>query len=98
MDALSKTVKIEGNTNRLVIYKVDISDKESIYSFIERVINEHNKIEGVINNASIIQLFIHLNELEMDGIDRVKNINFYGILYMIKVFCFIYKNVQEHTL
>lgn len=86
LDALNETVKIAGNNNRLFIYVVDISDKEAVYSFAEKVIKEHKKIDGIINNAGIIQPFIHLNELDMDRIDRVMNINFYGTLYMVKVF------------
>lgn len=86
LDALNETVKIAGNHDRLFIYTVDISDREAVYSFAEKLMLEHKKIDGIINNAGIIQPFVHLNELEMDRIDRVMNINFYGTLYMVKAF------------
>jgi short-subunit dehydrogenase len=86
LDALSETVKIARNSDRLFVYVVDISDKDAVNSFAEKVIEEHKKVDGIINNAGIIQPFIHLRELEMDRIERVMNINFYGTLYMVKAF------------
>jgi short-subunit dehydrogenase len=86
LDALKETAKIAGNSNRLFIYKVDISKKDEVYSFVEQVIKEHKSIDGIINNAGIIQPFIYVNELELDRIERVMNINFYGTLYIIKAF------------
>ena len=43
-------------------------------------------VDGIINNAGIIQPFIKVNELNYEAIERVMNINFYGTLYMIKTF------------
>ena len=84
--ALKETVKLAGNSKRLYTYAVDISDREAGFAFAETIIAEHGKVDGIINNAGIIQPFIPLNELEMDRIDRVMNINFYGTLYMVKAF------------
>lgn len=86
LDALNETVRIAGNSDKLHVYKVDISDREAISSFAQEVIDKHKNVDGIINNAGIIQPFIHVNELEMDRIERVMNINFYGTLYMIKAF------------
>lgn len=97
LDALKETVKISGNNNRLFIYVVDISNKEAVDSFAEKVIKEHEKVDGIINNAGIIQPFTHLNELEMDRIDKVMNINFYGTLYMVKAFLpYLLKRPEAH--
>lgn len=86
LDALKETVEISGNSNRLFIYVVDISNQDAVNSFAKNVIVQHKKVDGIINNAGIIQPFIYLKELEMDRIDRVMNINFYGTLYMVKAF------------
>jgi short-subunit dehydrogenase len=76
---------------------VDISNKEAVFAFAEKVIEKHGKVDGVINNAGIIQPFIHLNELEMDRIDRVMDINFYGTLYMVKAFLpYLLKRPEAH--
>lgn len=85
-DALNETVNIAQNSSRLFTYVVDISNKEMVFEFAKEAIKEHKKIDGVINNAGIIQPFVYLDELEMDRIERVMNINFYGTLYMVKAF------------
>ncbi len=85
-EALKETITKSGNSKRLFTYVVDISKKQEVFDFAKKLIEEHGKVDGVINNAGIIQPFIHLNELEMDRIERVMNINFYGTLYMVKAF------------
>lgn len=85
-EALNETVKISSNNKRLFTYVVDISKRDMVFEFAEKVIKDHKKVDGIINNAGIIQPFVHLNELDMDRIDRVMNINFYGTLYMVKAF------------
>lgn len=97
LSALQETVKISGNNKKLFIYVVDISDKEAVNAFAEKVMEEHKKVDGIINNAGIIQPFIYLNELEMDRIERVMNINYYGTLYMIKAFLpYLLKQSEAH--
>jgi short-subunit dehydrogenase len=43
-------------------------------------------VDGVINNAGIIQPFVKLNDLDYTTIERVFNVNFYGTLYVTKAF------------
>lgn len=85
-EALKETVRISGNSKRLYTYLVDISNRETVFSFADQIKEQHGKVDGLINNAGIIQPFIPLNDLDMDRIDRVMNINFYGTLYMVKAF------------
>ncbi|WP_099466849.1 SDR family NAD(P)-dependent oxidoreductase [Konateibacter massiliensis] len=96
-EALKETVKRAGNSKRLFTYVVDISNRESVFAFAKTVEEEHGSVDGIINNAGIIQPFIHLNELEMDRIDRVMDINFYGTLYMVKAFLpYLLKRPEAH--
>lgn len=96
-EALKETVKKAGNSKRLFTYVVDISNREAVFAFAEKVMEEHKIVDGIINNAGIIQPFIHLNELDMDRIDRVMNINFYGTLYMVKAFLpYLLKRPEGH--
>lgn len=50
------------------------------------MIDQHGKVDGIINNAGIIHPFLKVNELEYDKIKLVMDINFYGTLYMVKSF------------
>ncbi|MDF2842595.1 MAG: short-chain dehydrogenase/reductase [Herbinix sp.] len=96
-EALKETVRLTGNNNRLFTYVVDISNNDRVKAFAEKVIEDHGKVDGIINNAGIIQPFIYLKELEMSRIERVMNINFYGTLYMVKAFLpYLLKRPEAH--
>ncbi len=84
--ALSETVNSSGNNPNIHTYKLDLSNKDDVFSFSKDVLSEFDCIDGIINNAGIIQPFIGVNEIDFDRIERVMNINFYGTLNMIKAF------------
>jgi short-subunit dehydrogenase len=67
-------------------FVMDISDKTKVESFAKELIDQSGAIDGIINNAGIIQPFIRVNELEYDQINRVMNINFFGTVYLTKAF------------
>jgi short-subunit dehydrogenase len=85
-DGLYKTLKISRNNPRLSLHIVDITDKDSVNSLAEKIISKYKHVDGIINNAGIIQPFIHLKDLDLEPINRVLNVNFYGTLYMTKAF------------
>lgn len=72
--------------NRLSTHVVNIADKNAVTDFAEQVIARHGAVDGIINNAGVIQPFVRLNDLDYDAIERVMNVNFYGTLYMTKTF------------
>ncbi|MFL0196312.1 SDR family NAD(P)-dependent oxidoreductase [Clostridium sp. WILCCON 0269] len=84
--ALNETFNMSGKNEKLLTRVLDITDKEAVFNFAEEIISSLDHIDGVINNAGIIQPFIELKDLRFDQIDRVMNVNFYGTLYMTKAF------------
>ncbi len=76
----------EGKNGSLSTHRLDISDQEQVAAFPQKVLDAHGAVDGLINNAGIIQPFIPVHELGFDKIDRIMNINFYGTLYMTKAF------------
>jgi NAD(P)-dependent dehydrogenase (short-subunit alcohol dehydrogenase family) len=85
--ALQETATLAGGKkDKLSSYAIDITDKDSVAGLPEKVIAAHGAVDGIINNAGIIQPFVRINELEYSAIDRVMNVNFYGTLYMTKAF------------
>src|SRR6056297_346526 len=69
-------------SGKLSLHVLDITNKEKVELFPEKVIETHGKVDGLINNAGIIQPFVKIKDLEYDAIERVMNVNFYGVLYM----------------
>lgn len=72
--------------DKLSLHVLDISDRNAVGKLPAQVIKAHGAVDGVINNAGIIQPFVRINDLEYSAIDRVMNINFYGTVYMTKAF------------
>lgn len=85
--SLQETVDLTGSMiERLSTHVVNIADKEAVEQLPEQIIAEHGAVDGVINNAGIIQPFVRVNELDYETIERVMNVNFYGTVYMTKAF------------
>jgi len=92
---LNETYSLSGKNKKLSLHTLNISDQEAVYALVEEVTGYHGHVDGIINNAGIIQPFIYVDEIDMDKINRVINVNFYGTLYMIKAFLPELKNRPE---
>jgi NAD(P)-dependent dehydrogenase (short-subunit alcohol dehydrogenase family) len=85
--ALRETVDLMGSQkDRLSTHVVNITDKDAVAALPEQIIQKHGAVDGLINNAGIIQPFVRVNDLDYAAIERVMNVNFYGALYMTKAF------------
>jgi len=85
-NGLGETFALSGKNKKLSLHTVNISDREAVNTLVESVIKYHGHVDGLVNNAGIIQPFINVDEIDMSKINRVLNVNFYGTLYMIKAF------------
>jgi short-subunit dehydrogenase len=84
---LEETVTLAGTPKgKLTTHVVNITDKAAVEALPAEVIAQHGAVDGIINNAGIIQPFVRLNDLPYDAIERVMNVNFFGTLYMTKSF------------
>lgn len=85
--SLEQTKQVaQANDQQFKGFVLDISDKTKVESFAKELIDQSGAIDGIINNAGIIQPFIRVNELDYDQINRVMNINFFGTVYLTKAF------------
>ena len=85
--SLQETAVLAGDRNEsLSLFVTDITDKAAVEGLLEKVVAKFGAVDGIINNAGIIQPFIKVNDLNYEVIERVMNINFYGTLYLIKTF------------
>jgi short-subunit dehydrogenase len=61
-----------------------MSDKPAVQALPQQVVETHGQLDGVFNNAGIIQPFVRINDLDEQAIERVMNVNFFGVLYLTK--------------
>jgi short-subunit dehydrogenase len=78
--------KVGANADRLSTHALSITDRISVEALPASIMAKHGQIDGLINCAGIIQPFVRLKDLEYDAIDRVMNVNFWGVVYMVKTF------------
>ena len=70
----SETVdQISKNGGKIFYQKVDVTSKKSVDSAVAEIINDHGKIEILINNAGIIRdrSFLKMSEEEWDSVINV---------------------------
>jgi NAD(P)-dependent dehydrogenase (short-subunit alcohol dehydrogenase family) len=85
--ALEETLALAGrNRDRLATYIVNITDRAAVDALPAQVISRFGAVDGIINNAGVIQPFVRLKDLDYAAIDRVMNVNLFGTLYMTKAF------------
>lgn len=84
---LSETVALAGDgASRLLTARVDISKRASIEQGAKDVVARFGVVDGVINNAGIIQPFVSFEQLSDADVDRVFGVNWFGVLHMTRVF------------
>ena len=85
--ALQETASLAGeHQNKLSTHVVNIADKEEVAALPEAVIQAHGGVDGIINNAGIIQRFVRINDLDFNEIERVFNVKIWGVVFMTKAF------------
>ncbi len=84
---LKETVELAGDyQGRLSTHIVNIADREAVMALPEAVIQAHGAVDGIINNAGIIQRFVRVNDLDFREFERVMNVNFWGTVNVTKAF------------
>lgn len=84
---LQETAALAGeHAGRLSTHGVNITDRAAVSALPETVIELHGAVDGVINNAGIIQRFVKIKDLDYADIERVFNVNFWGMVNMTKAF------------
>lgn len=78
-------LKQEINSELLQTYVVDISSDESLNNFYNDYFKNNNYVDGIINNAGIIQPFINIDKIDMETVNRIMNVNFFGPLKLTKL-------------
>lgn len=86
-DTLQETQELAGpHQDRISQHVLNVTDRQAVAALPEKVLEAHGAVDGLINNAGIIQPFVRVNDLEFAAIERVLNVNLYGQIFMIKAF------------
>src|SRR6056297_151258 len=66
--AMEETKNLSGaKSENMSLHLVNIADKTAVENLPNEVIKEHGHVDGIINNAGIIQPFVKVNNLDYDA-------------------------------
>jgi NAD(P)-dependent dehydrogenase (short-subunit alcohol dehydrogenase family) len=85
-EALQETADLARAGERLSLHVVDITDRIAVAALVAEVERAHGSVDGLVNNAGIIQPFVPVVELDYPAIDHVLNVNLMGTIHMVKAF------------
>lgn len=85
-EGLQETSALARAGERLSTHVVDITDRPAVESLPGAVVDAHGSVDGLVNNAGIIQPFVPVAELEYPVLQRVLDVNLMGALHMVKAF------------
>jgi NAD(P)-dependent dehydrogenase (short-subunit alcohol dehydrogenase family) len=72
--------------DRLSTHVVDVTDRRAVEDVAQKVVAEHGHVDGLLNVAGIIQKFVPVVELDEAEMERVMNVNFWGVVHTTKAF------------
>lgn len=85
-DALGETASLAGAGARLSSHVTDITDRGATEALLLEVLAAHGAVDGIINNAGIIQPFVPFSDLGYDAITRVLDVNLRGTIHVTQAF------------
>lgn len=84
--ALAELVDSVAASPALSTHVVDITDAEAVAALPAAVVAAHGRVDGLVNNAGIIQPFQDVVDLDDASIRRVLDVNLVGTLSMCRAF------------
>lgn len=85
--ALQETKKLLANDKiKVLLKKVDVSDKNAVFNFAEEVKNTFGNADIVINNAGVALGKMTIAETSIEEFEWLMGINFWGMVYGTKAF------------
>lgn len=83
---LAETAALAAAGDRLSAHVLDITDRAAVQALPEAVVAAHGAVDGLVNNAGIIQPFVPVAELDDATVARVMGVNFFGTLHLVQAF------------
>jgi len=80
LQALTEKIRADGGTASA--HRLDVTDREDVRAVVDRVVEEHGRIDVIVNNAGVMPLS-RLDALLVDEWDRMIEVNVKGLLHGI---------------
>jgi short-subunit dehydrogenase len=97
-ESLEQTATLAGRFgSSLGCFVANVSNRGEVEDLPVQVTGRFKAVDGVINNAGIIQPFVRFNDLDYLTIERLINVNLLGTLFITKEFIpFLLERPEAH--
>jgi short-subunit dehydrogenase len=83
---LQETAKLVADKNvRVTTHIVDVANREQVYQYADDVVQQHGKVNIIINNAGVA-VGDSIEEVSYEDFEWIVSINFWGVVYGTKAF------------
>jgi butyryl-CoA dehydrogenase len=83
---LAETVTLcEGLGVKVTSQPLDVADRQAVYAWADKVVDEHGKVNLIFNNAGVA-LVATVEAMSYQDFEWLMNINFWGVVYGTKAF------------
>jgi NAD(P)-dependent dehydrogenase (short-subunit alcohol dehydrogenase family) len=83
---LAETQRLAAASLGLSTHRLDVTNRAAVLELPDAVVQAHGQVDGLLNVAGIIQPFVTIAELDFADIERVMNVNFWGVVNTTKAF------------
>jgi short-subunit dehydrogenase len=78
--------QLRGARERVSTHSVDLTDRDAVDKLATTVLETHGRVDGLVNVAGIIQPFVPIADVDIEVIQRVMAVNFWGVVHTVKAF------------
>jgi short-subunit dehydrogenase len=83
---LAETAQLAAAGERLTTHALNVADRKAALALPAAIQKAHGQVDGLLNIAGIIQPFVKIQDLEFEQIERVIDVNFWGVVNLTKAF------------
>ncbi len=85
-DGMAETVAVcEGAGVKVTTCELDVADRDAVFAWADRVVEEHGKVNLIFNNAGVA-LGATVDEVDYRDFEWLMEINFWGVVHGTKAF------------
>lgn len=86
-ESLAETKKLaDALKGKVEIFEIDVTDAKKVAALPAAIEKKMGMVDALVNNAGIIQPFVHVKDLSLESAHKVMDVNFTGPLQMVKAF------------
>ena len=85
-ESLAELAGLADPGERLTLHSLDLTDREAVAALPEQVLSAHGHVDGLLNVAGIIQEFVPFAELSYEQMERVMDVNLWGVVHTCTAF------------